>query len=107
MPIARCDLSLTLTLDVWHAALMFQFLTRQLKTACGHLMPLQHHLYNGTCPPRGLFHFCTGMDLPVCGRVHVGTGMDWPARTAGYGNFSQLRAGVGTGQTTGQWDNET
>jgi len=25
--------------------------------------------------------FCTGMDSPTYGRVHVGTGMDWPART--------------------------
>jgi len=40
--------------------------TRELKTACGHVILPQQHLSNGLARP-------AEMDSPACGRVRIGT----------------------------------
>jgi len=75
-----------------------QYQTKEMKTACGQLMTLQQHLYNGFARPS---------DYSILHRngllgAHVGTGMDlsaraacWPtaivADVAGYSFFSVRR----------------
>ena len=57
-------------------------IAREQKTARGHLMPPHQRLYNGRTHPADYSIFFTKMDSLVCGRVHVGKGIDSPAETA-------------------------